>query len=191
MQVTKREKTVILGGAGVLVLLLVWQGIVHPALARVSMLRRVVNDKRAILADVQGKSLEYQKLAAEVTQLRSLIGPQQESRRILSSIERIRQTCGLSENVLSLKPTTTTIDARYQETIVEVRLDGVQFAQLVAFLSQLDSLKLAGGIKTLEVQHADRSPGALRAVIQLSAVTHAGRAPENLNSNGKRDDNPV
>lgn len=174
MQTTKREKLVIFGGAGILGLLLVLQFVVHPAFVRISTLRRVVEAKHAILADLRGKGLEYQKLQAQVNRLRSMMGPQQEGRRILSSIEKIRQTCGLPENVLSLKPTTTTIDARYQEILVEVRLDGVGFAQLVAFLTQLDSLSLAGGIKALDVQHADRSPGALKAVIQLSAATRAG-----------------
>jgi type II secretory pathway component PulM len=175
MQPTKREKTAIFGGMGILALLLVLQFVVHPAFARISMLRRVVQDKQQILTDLRGKSVEYKKLAAEVNQLRSLIGQQQEGRGILSSIERIRQTCGLSENVLSLKPTTTIVDARYQETVVEVRLDGVGFGQLVAFLTQLDSLNLAGGIKAVEVQHADRNVGVLKAVIQLSSVTRAGR----------------
>jgi len=175
MQPTKREKIVILSGVGVLGLLLVLQFVVHPAFERLSTLRRVVKDKREVLADLRGKSLEYKKLEAEVAQWRSMIGQQQEGRKILSSIERIRQTCGLSENTLSLKPTTTTIDNQYQETVVEVRLDGVRLPQLIAFLSQLDSLNLAGGVKALEVQHADRSPGLLRAVIQLSTVSHAGR----------------
>jgi type II secretory pathway component PulM len=174
MQPTKREKTVILGGVGILGLLLVLQFVVHPAFTRISMLRRIVKDKHEILTDLRGKSRGYKKLEAEVNQLRSLIGQQQEGRRILSSIERIRQTCGLSENMLSLKPTTTTIDTRYQETVVEVRLDGVGFAQLVTFLTQLDALNLAGGIKALEVQHADRNLGSLKAVVQVSAVTHAG-----------------
>jgi type II secretory pathway component PulM len=175
MQPTRREKTVIIGGAGLLGLLLVLQLVVHPALERLSMLRRVVSDKRVILADLRGKSLEYKSVEAEVNRLRSMIGQQQESRKILSSMERIRQTCGLSENMLSLKPTTTTIDTRYQETLVEVRLDGVKLVQLVAFLTQLDSLHLAGGIKALEVQHADRSPGSLRAVVQLATVTQIDR----------------
>lgn len=139
------------------------------------MLRRVIGDKREILAELRGRGLEYKKLDAEVSQLRSMIGQQEEGRRILSSIERIRQACGLSENMLSLKPITTMIDTRYQETVVEVRLDGIKFAQLVAFLSQLDSLNCAGGIKSLEVQHADRNPGLLRAVIQLSTVIRAER----------------
>jgi type II secretory pathway component PulM len=175
MQTTKREKLVICGGVGLLGLLLVLQFVVHPALARIATLRRVVEAKHAILADVQGKGLEYQKLEAQVNRLRSMMGQPQEGRKILSSIEKIRQTCGLPENALSLKPTTTTIDARYQEILVEVRLDGVGLAQLVAFLTQLDALNLAGGVKALEVQHADRSPGALKAVIQVSTVTGAGR----------------
>ena len=175
MQPTKREKMVIFGALGILGLLLVLQFVVHPACARISMLRRVVQDKQAILTDLRGQSGQYRKLEAEVNRWRSLIGQSQEGRGILASIERIRQTCGLPENALSLKPTTTVVDTRYQETLVEVRLDGVGFASLVAFLAQLDSLNLAGGIKALEVQHADRNVGSLKAVIQLSAVTRAGR----------------
>jgi type II secretory pathway component PulM len=175
MQPTRREKTVIVAGVGVLAVLAVLQFVVHPTLERISMLRRVIGDKREILAELRAKSLEYKKLDAEVNRLRALIGQQEEGRKILSSIERIRQACGLSENILSLKPTTTVIDTQYQETVVEVRLEGLKYAQLVTFLSQLDSLNLAGGIKTLEVQHADRSPGLLKAVIQLSTIVHVGR----------------
>jgi len=136
-------------------------------------LRRVVSDRREILVQLRDKSLAYRNLQAEVSQLRSRIGQQQESRKILSTLDRVRQTCGLSENVVSLKPATTTIDNRYQETTVEIRLEGITMAQLVAFLTQVDSLDLAGGVKALEVQHADRSRGLLRAVIQLSVVTEA------------------
>ncbi len=164
-----------IAGAGVLGLLAILQFVIHPTLERISMLRRVTRDKHAVLTELRGKSLEYKKLETEVNQLRSRMGQQEEGRGILSSIERVRQACGLSENIVSLKPSTTVIDARYQETVVEVRLDGIPFAQLIAFLSQLDSLNLAGGVKTLEVQHADRSPGLLRAVVQLSTVVHVGR----------------
>lgn len=175
MQPTKRERIVIFAGAGLLGLFLVVQFVVSPTFERARTLRRVIGEKREVLADLRAKSQECKKLQAEVAQLQSLIGQQQEGRGLLSSVEKIRQTCGLAENVLSLKPTTTTIDNRYQETVVEVRLDGVQFSQLVSFLTQLDALKLAGGVKALDVQHADRSPGVLRATIQLATVTQAGR----------------
>ncbi|MCU0913262.1 MAG: type II secretion system protein GspM [Planctomycetes bacterium] len=174
MQLSRREKIVIIGSVGILGLLLVLQFVVRPVRERIVTLRRVVTDKRDILGQLRQKSLDYQRLEAQANQLRSLIGPQQEGRRILSSLSRIRQASGVPENMLSLKPTTTAIDNRYQETVVEVRLDGVTYAHLVAFLRELEALDLAGGVKTLEVQHADRNPGLLRAVIQLSTVTRLG-----------------
>ncbi len=178
MQPTRREKIAIIGGAGVLGLLAVLQFVVHPTHERISMLRRVISDKRATLAEVRERSREYGKLDAEVSQLRSMIGRPEEGRKILSGIERIRQASGVSENALSLKPTTTIIDARYQETAVEVRLDGINYTELIAFLTQLDSLNLAGGIKTLEVKHADRTRGLLTAVIQLATVTQTDHIPK-------------
>jgi hypothetical protein len=59
--------------------------------------------------------------------------------------------------------------------VVEVVLDNVTFGQLIAFLTQLDSPDLPGGIKALDIERADRSPGTLRATVQLVAVTRIGR----------------
>jgi len=174
MQLTKREKTVVIGGACFLALLVALQFIVRPTTERISMLGRVVVDKRDVLAQLQAKSLEYEKLAEEVDRLRSMISQQQESRTMLSAIERIGEASGLSENVLSLKPTTVTMDEEYEETVVEILLDRITLAQLVEFLAKLESLGRAGGIKALEVRHADRSEGALRAVVQLATVSHIG-----------------
>lgn len=174
MQLTKREKTVVIGGACFLALLVALQFIVRPTTERISMLGRVVTDKRDVLTQLRAKSLEYEKLTEEVNGLRSMISQQQESRTMLSAIERIGEASGLSENVLSLKPTTVTMDEEYEETVVEIRLDRITLAQLVEFLAKLESLGRAGGIKALEVRHSDRSEGALRAVVQLATVSHIG-----------------
>ena len=170
MQLTKREKIVVVGGTGGLLLLMAVQFIVRPTMEQISTLRRVVTDKREVLGQMQAKSLEYRRLEAEVGRIRSTIEQQQESRRILSTIEGVRKECDLPENVLSLKPTTMPINTEYQQTVVEVRLEGVSLNQLIAFLTQLDALNLAGGIQNLDIRTAGRSAGSLRAVVQLATV---------------------
>jgi len=171
MRLAKREKLVVLGGAGLLVLLLVLQFAVRPTMERASTLRRVVAEKREVLGQLRAKSREYEGLQTEVGRLRSAISGQEENRSILSAIERVRQAAKLPDNALSMKPTTTAIDKEYQETVVEVVLDNVTLAQLIAFLSQLDSPDLPGGIKALDVGHTDRNPSSLRATIQIATVT--------------------
>jgi len=175
MPLVKREKMVVLGGAGLLGLLLVAQFGVRPTLERASTLRRVVAERREILIQLRAKSQEYKQLQTEVDQLGSAISGQEESRKILSAIERVRQAAKLPEDALSMKPTTTSIDKDYQETVVEVVLDSLTFAQLIDFLSQLDSLGLPGSIKALDVGRADRNPGMLRATIQMAAVARVKR----------------
>ena len=174
MQLTRREKTVVIAGACFLTLLVVVQFVVRPTAERISMLRRVVADKREVLTDLRAGTSEYQALTEEIEQLRSMISRQQESRTMLSAIERIGEASGLSENVLSLKPTTVTMDEEYEETVVEIRLDRITLAQLVEFLGKLESLGRAGGIKGLDVRRAERSEGALRAVVQLATVSQIG-----------------
>lgn len=173
MQLMKREKTILVGGAGFLVVLIVLQFVVRPVGERLATLRRVVTDRREVLTQIQMKSKEYKDLDIQIARLRAKVVPQQESRRILSTIERVRQECELSQDVLSLKPTTIAVGDKYQQTMVDVRLEGVTLAQIVAFLSKLDSLVLAGRIKSLEIRSDERSPGLLRATVQLAVVTHA------------------
>jgi len=171
----KREKLVVIGGVAFLAVLAVLHLVVRPARERLSTLRRVVADKQSILAQVRAKEREYRQLESEVNRLRSAIRQPDESRQILSSIERIRETCGLSENTLSLKPATMPIAEDYEETVVEVQLDDVTWGQLVQFLSQLESLEFAGDVKSLEMRRAERSSTSLRAVLQVATVCYVQR----------------
>ncbi len=173
MQLMKREKTILIGGAGFLVVLIALQCVVRPARERLATLRRVVTDRREVLTQIGMKSREYKDLEAQIAQLRAKVVQQQESRRILSTIERVRQECGLSQDVLSLKPTTIAVGDKYQQTMVDVRLESVTFPQIVAFLSKLESMVLAGRMKSLEIRSDERSPGSLRVTVQLAVVTHA------------------
>lgn len=173
MQLMKREKTILIGGAGFLVVLIALQCVVRPARERLATLRRVVTDRREVLTQIGMKSREYKDLEAQIAQLRAKVVQQQESRRILSTIERVRQECGLSQDVLSLKPTTIAVGDKYQQTMVDVRLESVTFPQIVAFLSKLESMVLAGRMKSLEIRSDERSPGLLRVTVQLAVVTHA------------------
>lgn len=171
MDLTRREKTFVVGGISFLAALLVLQFVMRPAMERMSTLRRVVAAKRQTLAELRAKSFEYRQLKTEVDRLRYVIEQQDQGPRILSAVERIRQTSGLSDNVLSLKPITVAMDEQYQETVVEIRLESVTMAQLVQFLSELESVEFAGGIKSLEVRHADRDRGGLRVIVQVAAVS--------------------
>lgn len=174
MQLTKREKLVVLGGIGAVALVMAIQFVVHPRIEHITTLRRVVADKTEVLAQMQAKRLEYQGLKAEIGRLHDRIDQQQEGHRVLSAIEGVRKACGLPDNVLSLKPATAPIGTQYTQTTVEMRLERVSLAQLTNFLSELESLSLAGGVRGLDIRTTDRNVGSLQAVIQLAVVLPAG-----------------
>jgi hypothetical protein len=171
MQLTRREKMVVFGGLGGLLLLMTAQFVVRPAMEQISTLRRVVTDKRTVLAQMQANATEYQTLQADVTRLRSAIARQHEGRRILSTIESIREACRLPSDALSLKPAAAPLDAEYQQTTVELRLEGVTLTQLIDFLSRLDALDLAGGITSLDIRSTDPSPTLLKAVVEVAVIS--------------------
>jgi type II secretory pathway component PulM len=174
MDLTKREKTFVIGGIGLLVVLLMLQLVLRPAMERMSTLRRVVATKRQTLAELRGKSLEYRKLKTEVDTLRQAIEKQEGGPQVLSTVERIRQTCDLSDNVSSLKPTTVAIDDQYQETVVEIQLERITMKKLVRFLSELESVEVSGGIRSLEIRRTDRAEGGLRVIVKIAAVSRVG-----------------
>lgn len=178
MNLTRREKTVVFGGLSVLVVLLAVQFLVRPALDRMSTLRRIIASKQQELAELNAKSFNYKQIEIEVRKLRFTVDQQDQGPSILAAVEYVRQASGLSDNILSLRPISVALDERYQETVVEIQLQGVTMAQLVQLLSRLESVDFPGGIKSLDIRRAQQDSDGLRVNVQVAAVSRAGDSPE-------------
>ncbi|MEJ2646957.1 MAG: type II secretion system protein GspM [Sedimentisphaerales bacterium] len=171
MRLTKREKQIVICGIVCLGVLIAFQMIVSPAFGRTKTLKRVVSQKRKILADLQVKSKEYNSLKEQLEKIRVTIQNQQKNGKILSSVEHIQKDCGISQNVVNLTPTTTVINDTYERTDIEIKYGAVTLEQLVRLLMKINSSDMLIGIRSLEIQRGLENPALLDAVIRLASVS--------------------
>lgn len=171
MNLTRREKQIMVAGVFFLGLAIVFQIFVRPAIGRVKTLKRVLIEKRQLLDDLRTKSQEYNSISSELEEIRQEIGKQQVDRQILSFIERIQKDCGLMQNVVYMKPTTMAISNIYEETTIEIKLQGITLNQLIQFLSKIESSELLVGIKLLDIRRGVRNINLLDTVIKIASLS--------------------
>ena len=171
MSITRREKQFALCGIVCLGILLAFQVLVKPALARTKTLERVVSEKREILSDLQAKSLEYNSLKEKLEKIHTKMKSQQKDKKILSSIDRIQKDCGLTQNIVNITPASVSINESYEKNNVEVKYGSVTLDQVIQFVLKIDSSDLLMGIKSLEIKHNPKNPALLDASFQLVSVS--------------------
>lgn len=175
MNLTKREKKIISAGAVLLGLFVAFQVFVRPAIGRVRTLRRVLTDKRQVLAELRAKSEEYNVISRELEKVRLEIQRQPEERKILSFVERIQKDCGLMQKVVYMKPSTMVVNDVYEETTIEIKLQSITLDQLIQFLLKIESSELTIGIRTLDIKRGVRDSNLLDTIIQLVSLSPIGR----------------
>ena len=156
-------------------LLVVFQIFVRPAIGRVRTLRRVLTDKRQVLAELRAKSEEYNVISRELEKVRLEIRRQPEERKILSFVERIQKDCGLMQKVVYMKPSTMVVNDVYEETTIEIKLQSITLDQLIQFLLKIESSELTIGIRTLDIKRGVRDSNLLDTIIQLVSLSPIGR----------------
>jgi Tfp pilus assembly protein PilO len=172
MNLTQREKIIVIAGIVGLGLLLSFQVFVRPALSRTKTLKRVVSEKREKLADLLTKSKEYNSLQKQLEQLHKTIANQQKDKKMLSLIEGIQRDNGLSKNVVSMTPTTIAISDIYKKTNVEIKYEAVTWKQMTEFLLKIKSSDILIGIRSLEIKRSMQDMDSLDFVIQLVNISN-------------------
>ena len=172
MRLSQREKQMVISGIALLVLFVLFQAVVKPAVGRLETLGRVVPDKQETLTQLHSKSEEYLALQQEIGHLRDRISSQRNDFAILSFLEDIEKECGLVKNVVGLKPATTTYaNNLYVERSVEIKLENVSLQQITQFLLRIESDKASVGVKALHMRTAVKNSALLDATIQFTTLT--------------------
>ncbi len=174
-QLTPREKVVLAAGTLLLGGLLTNQFVVRPIRERLSTLNRVVESKEKSLAQLKQMGSEFHLLQADVARLHHLLEAQPDKGRVLSLLEHLRDQCGLTGHIVHMQPRTTSVGDAYEETSIEVKLDLITLAQLVDFITKVESQDLAVGIKALEIRLQNESQPKLEAMVQVATVSSAMR----------------
>ncbi|MBN1805958.1 MAG: hypothetical protein JW837_11970 [Sedimentisphaerales bacterium] len=171
MKLTQREKQLIIAGLFLLGMIVIFHVFGRPAIDRVGTLRRIVSDKGKILVELKIKSEKYKQLSKELDKIRTEIGHQPKERKILSFIERVQKDSGLMQKVVSMRPSTMTVNDIYERSTIEIKFQSITLNQLIQFLLKIKSSDLKIGIRTLEIKRGVQNSELLDTTVQLVSLS--------------------
>ncbi len=169
MGLARREKLIVAGGLGAVVLLVAFQIVVKPRLSRLRDLESAYPTKLAMLRAIRAQAKEHQELTDKITQIRATI--EQQSGDVWALIQSAIDKCDLAQRTVSLKalPTPPMKDDRYVETAVEVRADDVPLQHITEFLLELESSEAVLGIRNLDLRRT-QDGNALNMALVVASI---------------------
>lgn len=170
-----REQLVLGWGAVIVLGLLVYMAAVDPLLQKMAMLDRLIPQKQKELEQLNRLREEYGRLKGRVDEnVRSLGADFSLSTFVEKTVlEKVGKP-----HLAGIKPQPDLPFENYQEITVEVRLEQVTLAQVVAFLSGLEQAPQRLRAKRLEIKSRFNEPDLLDATIIVAVYQLKAAEPK-------------
>lgn len=166
-----RERLILLIGGGVVAASLVFLVIVDPLLSKLEKLDRQVHRKQKDIQELAIVAQAYTGKRAALTKLEQRMPPADAQFSLLAFMEEVTTTAQIRDRIVGMQPQNPTVVQGYEETAVDLRLDGVQLPQLLALLMAIEQAPYDVQVRHLQLKPKFDNPSNLDATLRV--VTYA------------------
>ncbi len=166
-QMSQRERTLVLAGGIVLGLSLLFILIVDPLLNTLDRLERQEVRKQKELAELAVLSQAYLVKRDRLTKTESRMPGADRHFSLLTFMEEAATTAHVRERITSMQPQVQSLAQGYQETAVDLRLDGIQLPDLLALLVAIDQAPYDLQVRHLQIRPKFDNPVNLDATVRV------------------------
>ncbi len=157
----------LLAGGFVVGLSLLFLLVVDPLLSTLDRLDRQAVRKQKDLRDLAGLSQDYAQKRARLEQTEQRLSPPDGQFSLITFMEEAARTTHVRERITGMQPQLQTLPQGYQESAVDLRLEGVQLPELLALLIAIDQAPYALQVKHLQIRPKFDNPVNLDATIRV------------------------
>jgi general secretion pathway protein M len=166
-QMSQRERTLVLGGGIVLGLSLLFILIVDPLLDTLDRLGRQEVRKQKELAELAVLGRAYLAKRDRLTLTESRMPEADSHFSLLTFMEEAATAAHVRERITSMQPQVQSLAQGYQETAVDLRLDGIQLPDLLALLVAIDQAPYDLQVRHLQIRPKFDNPVNLDATVRV------------------------
>ncbi|HMS84490.1 MAG TPA: type II secretion system protein GspM [Nitrospira sp.] len=164
---SQRERMLVLVGGVVLGLSVIFVLIVDPLLDHLERLERQAMRKQKDLSELALLGQSYLTKRDHLSKIEGRM-PQAESHfSLLTFMEEAATTAQVRERITSMQPHVQSLTQGYQETAVDLRLEGVQLPELLAFLAAVDQAPYDLHVHHLQIRPKFDNPVSLDATVRV------------------------
>lgn len=166
-QLAPRERTVLLIGGVVVVSSLLFVLVVDPLLGTMDRLDRQAAKKQRETNELAALGADYASKRARLTQAEQRMPMTDGGFSLLAFIEEAANQVHVRERIAGMQPQVQALAQGYQETAVDLRLDGVQLPELMALLLAMEQAPHDLQVRHLQVRPKFDNPVNLDATVRV------------------------
>ena len=168
---SQRERIIVAAGGAVVAVALVFLLIIDPLIATIDKLDRQARRKAKDSQELALVAQEYVVKQARIAKLeqRMPIPPAQFS--LLAFMEEATTAAQIRDRIVGMQPQAPVVVQGYQETAVDLRLDGVSLPQILALLVAIEQAPYDVQVHHLQMKPKYDNPVNLDATLRI--VTYA------------------
>jgi general secretion pathway protein M len=166
-QLTPRERIIMLIGGIVIGLSLFLVLVVDPLLSILDRLERQTARKQKDLYELALVSREYAVKQDRLTKAENRLPPANGRFSLLTFMEEATTSARVRDRITGMQPQVQTLPQGYEETAVDLRLDGVKLPELLALLAAIDQAPYDLHVRHLKIHPKFDSPVNLDATLRV------------------------
>jgi general secretion pathway protein M len=168
---SQRERTIVAAGGTVIAAVLVFLVIIDPLMASIDKLDRQARRKAKDSQELTLVAQEYVIKQARIAKLEQRMPKPPAQFSLLAFMEEATTTAQIRDRIVGMQPQAPIIVQGYQETAVDLRLDGVQLPQILALLVAIERAPYDVQVHHLQMKPKYDNPVNLDATLRI--VTYA------------------
>jgi general secretion pathway protein M len=166
-QMSQRERAIGLVGGIVVGLSLLFVIVVDPLLAKVERLDRQAVRKKKDIKELIILGQEYAAKRERLAEAERRLPALDSQFSLLTFMEEAATTARVRERIAGMQPQVQPVAQGYQETAVDLRLEGVQLPELLALLVAIDHAPYELQVRHLQIRPKFDNPVNLDATIRV------------------------
>ncbi|MCL2457618.1 MAG: type II secretion system protein GspM [Desulfobulbus sp.] len=173
-KLNQREKMAVGIGGGALVLFVLLQFIFLPLLDNRAKLTKRLAAREKAVAEMRLLQAQHQKIGQRTGSLATWLAQRDPEFSLFSFLEEKSAVSEVKELIAYMKPSKSTEYEQFKQSLVEMRLQGLGLAQLVAFLEQVEAPDQLVGIEKIAIQDNSKEEGTLDVTLTMMSIDQAG-----------------
>jgi general secretion pathway protein M len=171
IKLNKREKIGVAAAAAAIVVFLVMQVLVFPLFEKNAQLSRTLATRQQEREQIQLLQADYRKTAEKAEQAQRYLKTRKRGFTLFSFLETLAGQTGVKSHIAYMRPTTTTQkDSPYRLSMVEMKLQDITMAQLLAYLHGIETSRDMISIKRLSISKGEQKAVLINTVFQVETL---------------------
>jgi general secretion pathway protein M len=166
-QFSQRERTIVAAGGALVAAALVFLLIIDPLIATIDKLDRQARRKAKDSQELALVAQEYVAKQARIAKLEQRMPSATAQFSLLAFMEEATTTAQIRDRIVGMQPQAPIAVQGYQETAVDLRLDGVSLPQILALLVAIERAPYDVQVHHLQMKPKYDDPVNLDATLRL------------------------